>query len=407
MKVDCSIAEAVDYSMVDVVILHYSIVISSGAYIRQNLREKLTDFRGLKIVFIQDEYRWIDRTAEAMRDIGVHVVFSVIDPQTVRKVYHHPWFAGTRFEYTLTGFVPDHLAQRPVPSYADRPLDVGYRARKLPAWYGRHALQKWQIAEAFSADAARYGLKVDISTRETDRIYGDAWIDFVASCRAVLGTESGASVCDFTGEIQQKVEQHLLHDPDATFEQLRDLYFADVDERIVIRAISPRCFEAAALRTLLIMYPGRYSDILEPGRHYVPLNTDHSNMDEVVEVLRSPKRAKEIIDTAFEEIILSRRWSHEALCAQLDRVISEEAGPPVGRPMSKRHIDRIEKKMRAAVRRENLKVSLAMFAARAEGAVLDASRRYLPQPLQRLAARTMRFSHELARRLAKRLLVKG
>src|SRR3546814_45985 len=159
-------------------------------------------------------------------------------------------------------------------------------ARKLPAWLGSHGQEKWLIAERFATDAWRFGLTTDISCREADRIYGAKWTDFLMNCKAVLGTESGSGVCDFTGEIQARVEEHVARDPDVPFEVLRELYFKSEDGRLMMNVISPRCFEAAALRTLMILYEGRYSGRLIPWRHYVPLKRDHSNMDEVVAVLR-------------------------------------------------------------------------------------------------------------------------
>ena len=39
---------------------------------------------------------------------------------------------------------------------------------------------------------------LDLSYEEHDRIYGRAWLKFICSCKTMLGTESGASVFDFT-----------------------------------------------------------------------------------------------------------------------------------------------------------------------------------------------------------------
>src|SRR5690606_11640045 len=153
----------------------------------------------------------------------------------------------------------------------------------------------------------RYGLVCDISYREEDRLYGNAWIKFLSRCKAVLGVESGASVFDFTGDIQRNVERHLARDPTATFETLRDLYFRDAEGKISLAQISPRSFESAALRTLMILYDGEYSGILVPWRHYVPLRKDHSNMDEVVAALRDPVRCREIVDCAYREVALDPR----------------------------------------------------------------------------------------------------
>ena len=94
----------------------------------------------------------------------------------------------------------------------------------------------------------------------------------------MLGVESGASVFDFTGEIQSKVEQYEKENPGADFYEIRDKFFKKEDGKISLNQISPRCFEAAALKTLMILYEGEYSGILVPWRHYVPLKKDHSNI---------------------------------------------------------------------------------------------------------------------------------
>ena len=326
MKVDYTAAEYVDLAHFNVILLHYSIIIASPHYVSMRLRDKIAAFRGLKILFIQDEYRWIDSTAEAIRDLGVHVVFSLCNPQIARKVYHHPWCQNIRFEPTLTGFVSEDLCRLPTPDYELRPIDVAYRARKLTSWMGSHTIQKWRIADRFLEDARKYGLAVDISTREEDRLYGEAWIDLMKNAKAVLGTESGASVCDFTGRIQQESEAYLERYPKTSFEELKRRFFPDADGKIVMNVISPRCFEAAALRTLMVMYEGEYAGILEAGRHYIELQRDHSNIDEVVNAIRSPDIAKRFIRSAYDEIAMSGRWTRRALTNHLSRVLTEEIG---------------------------------------------------------------------------------
>jgi hypothetical protein len=169
-------------------------------------------------------------------------------------------------------------------------------------------------------------LALDISTREEDRIYGRRWIRFLSMAKACLGTESGASVLDYTGEIQRKTEAYLAKYPDTEFEELRRLFFEEADGRVVMNVISPRCFEAAALRTLMVMYPGEYGGILEPNRHYAVLRPDHSNIEEIVDIIRTPRLAEPIIKRAYVEIAQSGRWSFDALTRHFDDVISEEGG---------------------------------------------------------------------------------
>jgi hypothetical protein len=312
-----------DLSRFDALIIHYSLVACYDYYISPEARRQIREFKGFKAAFVQDDYRWINDTVDALALMRINALFSLAGQKIIDLVYSPERLPCVRKETVLAGYVSEALTRQPVPPLAARPIDVGYRARKLPAWMGSHVLQKWQIAERFGADARRYGLRVDLSCREEDRIYGHAWIRFMANCKAVLGTESGASVCDFTGEIQRNVEAHIARDPYTDFDTLRKLYFEKEDGRILMNVISPRCLEAAALRTLMIMYEGEYSGILKASRHYVPLARDHSNMLEVVKVLRDPAESQRIVDRAYEEVALNEAYSFCALVDLVDRVMAE------------------------------------------------------------------------------------
>lgn len=334
--------EGIALDRFDCVIVHYSLIVSHDTYLSPATRSRLRAWRGFKAVFVQDDYRWIDATVSALAYMRINALFPLTRHDIMEQVYPTAKLLGVRKETVLPGYVPEALLERRVPPLRERPLDVGYRARKLPAWMGEHTLQKWQIADRFAEDARRLGLKTDISWREEDRIYGEAWIDFVTRCKAMLGTESGTSVCDFTGGIQRNVERHLRRHPGATFEELRRIYFADVDGRIRMFVISPRCFEAAALRTLMVLYEGDYFQVLEPWRHYVPLARDHSNVDEVARIIRDPALAEPIVERAHREIALNPRYSYRALVELVDRVIEEEFEPRMraaGRPYADEEFD--------------------------------------------------------------------
>jgi len=305
----------------DGIVLHYSLVISYDSFLSRQARSAIRRFRGFKAVYVQDDYRWINRTVAAMQYLRIHALFGLAPRDVMDQVYSPRLLPGVERVTVLAGYVPEDLIGLPPKPFAERRIDVGYRARKLPAWIGTHAQEKWLIADRFLRDAPKHDLVCDISYREEDRIYGNAWISFLRDCKAVLGTESGSSVCDFTGEIQANVEAHERRKPAASFETLRELYFKDVDGTVMMNIISPRCFEAAALRTLMILYEGRYSDAMVPWRHYVPLRKDHSNMDEVVGVLRDPARWQDIVDRAYEEVALNSRYTFREMVRQFDDVV--------------------------------------------------------------------------------------
>ncbi|MDO9414072.1 MAG: hypothetical protein Q7T81_15995 [Pseudolabrys sp.] len=316
-----------DLRRFDGIIIHYSLVACLNSFIGPKARAAIRGFKGIKVAFVQDDYRFIDMTVAALSYLGVDVLFGLAGPDIIDQVYSPTKLPGVLRETVLAGYVPVHLTKQNVPPFADRPIDIGYRARKLPAWLGSHGKEKWVIAERVIADAARFNLRCDISTNESDRIYGDDWIGFVTSCKAMLGSESGSGVCDFTGRIQLKVESHVAKHPTATFEELRELYFKEDDGRVMMNVISPRCFEAAALRTLMILYEGYYSGRLIAWRHYLPLKRDHSNMDEVVAILRNPAEAQKIIDAAYSEVALNPENLFEAMVQKMDVAVGKRFAP--------------------------------------------------------------------------------
>jgi hypothetical protein len=311
-------------SRFDGLIIHYSLVCCMDAYIGPKTRKMVREFSGLKIAFVQDDYRFINQTVDALRDLGIHILFGLAPEDIIDKVYSPEKLPNVIRETVLAGYVPTSLTKLAVLPYAERKIDVGYRARKLTAWLGSLGQQKSIIADFFLEYAKNENWVCDISTSEYDRIYGDKWIKFIADSKAMIGSESGSSVCDFTGDIQEKVERHERNYPDTPFHVLQDLYFKDEDGSVPMNVISPRCFEAAALRTLMILYDGRYSNRLIPWRHYVPLRLDHSNMPEVVAVMRDPVRAQAIIDLAFKEVALNPENTFAAMVAKMDRAIDRK-----------------------------------------------------------------------------------
>lgn len=319
--------DAIDLQRFDVVIIHYSLTLCIDAYVSARTKHRLRAFRGLKVLFIQDEYRFVSQTIAAIRDVGIHLVCSVIPAPELRNVYPPDALPGVRFESVLTGCVPHWLTiYKPLP-LAKRRVDVGYRGRRYPAWLGELGLEKWQIADRFHEDARRFGLRCDISYKEHKRLYGRAWVDFIRNCRAVLGVESGASVLDVDGGIAARSDTYAALMDEPSYDTLRKLYFADHERSVTQNQISPRAFEAVALRTLMILYEGHYSGVLTPWRHYLPLKKDHSNMKEIVDVLRDDDAVAQIVANAFAEVALNPEYSYKQFIARIDALIAESITP--------------------------------------------------------------------------------
>jgi hypothetical protein len=339
-------SRALDLDEFDAVVIHYSLILSNEHHVSWDFRAKLQRFPGLKAQFIQDEYRWVDRATTASREAGISILFTAAPEPAAGQLYDTR-LPGVKRVHTLTGYVPESLAAMAVRPIEDRTIDVSYRGRDLPYWLGRLTQEKTWVAEGFLKHASRYGLRTDIAWREADRIYGKQWVDLIASSRATLGTESGASIADFDGGAERAVRKYMTTHPGASYAEVHEAVLEPYEGNVVVSVISPRVFEAAALGTGLIMFPGHYSGIVMPDVHYIPLERDFSNMDDVVAKLKDDAFMTGLTRRARQDVVDSGRWSYAAFIREFDDVMAQGALTARGASRAPRHrLATIERKVR-------------------------------------------------------------
>jgi hypothetical protein len=160
---------------------------------------------------------------------------------------------------------------------------------------------------------------MDISSEEHKRIYGRKWLEFLANSRATLGVEAGASIFDIDNTIIPQYQQMVAKNPEITFEEVYDqLLFQYDGQGIYYRTISPRVFEAAAVHTCQILFEGKYSDILKPMVHYIPLQKDFSNFDDVIKMYRDKSFRRELTSNAYRDLIVSGHYSYKHFIETFD-----------------------------------------------------------------------------------------
>jgi len=305
----------------DCLIVHYSISFLTDRYISRTTLERIRAFSGLKVAFLQDEYRRVNFMCLNLKYAGIHLLYSCAPLEVAQKMYA-PLLPSVEIRTTLTGYVCERWEKTKIKEFSNREIDVGYRARKCPFFLGKKGYDKYLIGEEFLKNAQGLGLKIDISSKEKDRLYGSEWIEFLQNCRATLGTDSGSSIIDFNGEAEYRLSLYQALHPFAKFAHVPPQYL-ELDGKLEIQVISPRCFEAAALGTALILFPGNYSGILRPFDHYLPLEKDFSNLREVLDILNSENQAKEMIARARKDLIDSKKYSYSNFIDGVDDTLDE------------------------------------------------------------------------------------
>jgi len=313
-----------DINKFDVIIIHYSICLYLDTFISRKAKNKLREFNGLKVVFIQDEYRQINKTIKELNYIRADVLFTCFPDTEKDRIYSKDKLPRLNTYNNLTGYIPERLLKIKTKDIKDRPISISYRGRKIPYWLGELAYEKSNIVDKWKEFVLDNTLNVDISYNEQDRIYGKKWIDFLASSKATLGVESGASVMDFTGRLQYLIEKYQKLNPKASFEKIQKKYLIKHERKHKLNQISPRCFEAIALKTVLILYEGEYSGILIPERHYIVLKKDFSNINSIIERIKNNDYLQNMAKVAYQEIALNKEYSYQFFINRVDKIIEYE-----------------------------------------------------------------------------------
>src|SRR3954449_3588312 len=240
-----AICEA-DPDRYDVLINNYCARLNAPDYVSASYRRFLQAFRGLKVLSVQDEYERTDTLKAAIKAFAFDIVLTCVPEAQVEQVYPRAEFPGVRFATVITGYVPEALAelQRDPLPLALRPIVLGYRGRDLGGRFGRLAFEKFEIGRRMKELCELRGIPHDIAMDEGSRIYGPAWLDFVGSCRAMLGSESGSNVFDFDGSIERRwqdaIKANFGRPPD--YEAFLPV-IAQRDSEISMGQASPRIFE--------------------------------------------------------------------------------------------------------------------------------------------------------------------
>lgn len=313
----------------EAIVVHYSVFVplkDGGYMLPPEVLEVLERSSAYKIATFQDEYHHCGRRFAFIDDCGIDCVYTMLSPPHDAEVYLQNTHA-TRVESNLPAYVGRELltmADRFALPYSERTLDVGYRGRPWPAYMGRGAQEKHEIGERFKELAAGSGLSMDIGVAEEDRIYGDDWFRFVASSRAILGAESGASCFDLRDEVRTEYERlEAERGRPPTIEEMEAGALGRWDWKIPYQTLSPRNLEAAAFRVCQILYEGHYSGVMEPMRNYIPLRKDFSNLDEVIERFRDEGLRRELTENAHADLIASGEFGYERLVRNFDSVLAD------------------------------------------------------------------------------------
>lgn len=288
------------------------------------------DMKGIKVAFTQDEFCNTDVLSGFIDEFGIDHVFSLAPEAEWPKIYPDVDSRSVAFHRVLPGYLDDDVLRRIARMTRDsdhRPIDISYRAYGIRQHLGRHGFLKIQIADRFSAACSETDLVCDISTRLADTFFGDAWFKFLLRSKYTLGVEGGATVLDRDGTFAQRTERYLELHPEAPFEEVEDACFPGADGYYKYLAISPRHLEACATRTAQVLIEGEYNGVLTPGRHYIEVKRDFSNLEEVIATLVRDDVRERITDAAYSDIVATGKYTYRQFVRRVVEALQGDLQP--------------------------------------------------------------------------------
>ena len=259
----------------------------------------IADAPGKVIALPQDDYFMNETLDDWFQDWKVDTVFTpllehadVLYPKTSKTA---------EMRHAYTGYVDDGdriMCSRWAKAWEMRDIDVSYRAKNLPAYYGRLGRQKAEIADKFVLGLLRHGenLRIDIQTGADSTHFGTTWLKFLGDSKFVLGSPSGSSMLDPRGLIHDAVinHQNTVKQP-LSFEDAEAAFFPGQDGKHLMGAMGPRNIEAALAGCCQILAASDQYGPMKAGEHFLAMQPDGYDMGIVLEQMRDTDRVKQIV----------------------------------------------------------------------------------------------------------------
>jgi len=309
----------------------------------------LGERRGVLVAFVGNEYNlpWVGMADKIgwLKKIHPDIIATQLLPEAGEWLYAD---IATRVLSLPHALNP--AAFRPGPDPGARPLDIGVRCYRYPAFLGDDARNR--AIDFFRRPEVSARLAVDIDTEE--RFPRPAWAEFLARCKATVSSEAGSWYLERDDATVLKVREFAVagrrgivlrsdglparlarHLPYPVRDRLKKalasgpvrhealaldhLDFAEIHRRffagqprapVYSKCISSRHFDAVGTKTLQIMPEGRFNDILERDVHYVAVDPEGANFDSIARLLADPGAISEIVDRAYDSVLAAHTYRH-------------------------------------------------------------------------------------------------
>ena len=342
----------------DLIVLHHS---TNGDWMAriEALAPILADRRGLLFSFVGNEVNLPGMPMAAKIDLFRRIGPDWVATQLLLEAGEYLYRDVVRRAVVAIPHALNPTAFQP--SDAPRAIDIGVRTATYSAYLGD--VDRQRLIAAFETRRFDPPLAVDIST--TERFDRAGWAGFLNRCKGTIATEAGSwylqrddrtireirewvlgkerkrgFVLRTDGPLQKlavripqpvrrwirkrlkggplKLEVNVYDNLDV--DEVQERFFRHTPRAPVYsKCISSRHFDAVGTKTCQIMFRGRFNDILTADQHYLALDDDLANLDEVLRRFRDEGERRRIVDAAHQHVLAAHTYAHRA--AEIARIV--------------------------------------------------------------------------------------
>ena len=327
----------------DIVVLLHTVIGNSLDPIRRCI-EAVMDRKGPLVAFVANEVslpgQSIAAKIEVLRELQPEFVATQLLLESGEELYSSVGATVLAVPHAL-----NPVAYRSEVPNDERAIDVGFRGARYLPQIGDD--ERNRIIDYFAETRFEPALRTDIRTDVSYDRRG--WAEFLNRCKAVVGAEAGArevraddSELAAGHELRTKLRPVHRYFPRGMKNALRRaaarvtpaprtvLASETHDMRGYLtpeqsgtgpsgKCVSSRHFEAIGTETCQILFPGRYNDLLVADEHYLCLERDFSNIDDVLGRFRDASHRTKLV-RATREWALDHHTHHHRVRAVLDAV---------------------------------------------------------------------------------------
>jgi hypothetical protein len=314
----CNISNLVEYFRCLRAIGHYSLIIILHSATGDNMSillktaEWFKKRRGKLIIFIGNEYNLMADKIKFIRSVEAEYVCSQLPFETACWLYAD----CPRSKILAIPHALNPTLYSPDPS-SSRKIDIGFIGHLYHTLIGD--MERTNLIQFFQRDGKGLGISCDIRTQRLPR---EKWAQFLKACRGILGAESGTYYLDRTGQIIEDVKKYVKAHPGASFGEVYEIFFKNCLSPVSGKAISSRHFEPIGTKTCQILIEGGYNGILKADEHYISVEKDLSNIEDVIQRFKDNSYRRSMVERTYEYVMDSHTYRHRV--DTLLRAISDD-----------------------------------------------------------------------------------